>query len=405
MNTYSKTKNSIKIVAYATLFISSFWGLYFRAPGSVKALYSMCVWISFAIFPYTLIKRNDFIKTGKYILGSLIIMAVIQILRTVFDSDPALYSLGNKWLTLFGNEYTALLMLPPLFVYLGTLGYSVNLLKETTYFYLISGLILSVFMMFPLSRISIFVVVFFPYVNKKFRMLIIIAIIEAFIKGTTGDNPTRMFLITIGFALCSYVLVYIIKKIKLLKIFAIVVIVSPLLLFVPALYITNQDETTFQKIQEYIMENSDDQDMASDTRTFLYVEMAEDLTKTHSWLFGKGAFSRYYSVYFDDSSKGRFGRLSSEVPFLNYLLRGGICYVIAYFGLLIYAIYLGIWKAKNKFVKSVAIIASGWYFNSFVGDITGCRFYHLAFFILLGCCLSNKWLNYTDQDIKFILNN
>lgn len=39
-------------MAYATLFISSFWGLYFMAPGPVKALYSLSVWVCVAFFPF-----------------------------------------------------------------------------------------------------------------------------------------------------------------------------------------------------------------------------------------------------------------------------------------------------------------------------------------------------------------
>ena len=405
MDIFHKTKYSIRIVAYVTLFISSFWGLYFMAPGFIKALFSACMWISFAIFPYFLIKNNDFSKTGKYILAALVIMAVLQILRTAISSEPYLYALGNKWFTLFGNEYTALLMLPPLFTYLGTLSYGVNLLKKTTYIYLTIGLVFSVFMKFPLGMLSIFVIVFYPYVTKKFRFLIIIAMVEAFIKATTGENPARMYLIVIGFALCSYILVYITKRIKLLKAFAVLVIIAPLMMFIPILNLANQNETTFQKLQEYIMQKSNDENLSTDTRTFLYLEMAEDLTATDSWLFGKGAFSRYYSAFFDQSSIGKFGRLSSEVPFLNYLLRGGLCYVIVYFGLLIYAIYLGIWKGKNKFVQSIAVIALGWYFNSFIGDITGCRYYHLAFFLLLGCCLSRKWLYCTDKDIERLISD
>lgn len=404
MNTYRKAKTTINIVAYVSLFISSIWGLFFMAPGNVKSLFSLCMWVGFAIFPYTLVRNNDFTKAGKYFLFALVAMAVVQILRTAISSDSDLYALGNKWFTLFGNEYTALLMLPPLFTYLGTLSYSVNLLKKTTYVYLAIGLILSVFMKFPLGMLSIFVIVFYPYVNKKYRILIIIAIAESFIKATTGDNPSRMYFIVIGFALCSYVLVYIIKRIKLLKAFAVSIIIVPFLMFIPILNLANQDETTFQKLQEYILQRSNDEDLASDTRTFLYLEMAEDLTATDSWLFGKGAFSRYYSAYFDQSLIGGLGRISSEVPFLNYLLRGGLCYVIVYFGLLIYAVYLGIWKGKNKFVQSIAVIALGWYFNSFVGDITGCRFYHLAFFLLLGCCLSRKWLYCTDKDIERLIS-
>lgn len=400
MNTFQKTKNTIYIIASISLFISSIWGPYFMAPGSIKGLFSLCMWIGFAMFPYVLIKKNDLTKRANYLLFLLITMAVLQILRSAINNDPYLNAIGNKWLTLFGNEYTALLMLTPLFAYFGTLNYSVNLLKETTYIYLIIGLFLSVLMKYPLPVLTHYLIVFYPYVNKKYRFLIITTFIITIIHATTGENPARVYFIVIGFTLCNYILVQILKNLKLMKIFAISVIIIPILVFIPILNPANQEETTFQKLQEYILQESNDEDLATDTRTFLYIEMAEDLTNTNSWLLGKGAFSRYYSCFFDQSSIGKYGRLSSEVPFLNFLLRGGICYVIVYFGLLIYAIYLGIWKGKNKFVQSIAIITLEWYFNSFIGDITGCRFYHLAFFTLLGCCLSHKWLNYTDDDIK-----
>ena len=374
------------------------------APGFAKAAFSLCMWASVVTFPFVLIKRNDFTKYAGWLLGALVVMGVLQIMRSAVSTDPELDAIGNKWLTLFGNEYTALLLVPPLFAYLGTLDYGVCLLRKVTYIYLAIGFVLSVLMKFPLAMLMTFAVVFFPYVGKKYKLLIIIAAAEAFIKATTGANPSRMYLIVLGFALCAYFLVYKIKNnSKVLKAFAVTVVIAPLVMFVPILGSSDHDETTFQKIQAYIMQESGDESMASDTRTFLYLEMAEDLTNTNSWIIGKGAFSRYYSLYFDESSIGKYGRISSEVPFLNYLLRGGLLYVVVYFSLLVYAVYLGIWKGRNKFVQSIAVIALGWYFNSFVGDITGCRFYHFAFFLLLGCCLSCKWRNCSDVEIQALL--
>lgn len=404
MNTYRKTKITIDIVAYASLLISSFWGLFMIAPSSIKAIFSLCMWTSFIVFPYILVRKNDFTRIGNFFLIVLIIMAVLQILRTAVNTDSSLYEVGNKWLTLFGNEYTALLMLPPLFSYLGTLKCSVNILMRMTYIYLLIGLILSVFMKFPLGILAIYTMIFYPYVNRKYRILIFIGIAETIIKAITGENPSRMYIIILGFSICSYFLVYIVKRKIIMKILATMIIIAPFLMFIPILDVSKQSETMFQKLQQYILVKSNDSDLSNDTRTFLYVEMAEDLTATDSWLLGKGAFSRYDSMFFSQSSKENVGRISSEVPFLNYLLRGGICYVIIYFGLLIYAVYNGIWKGKNKFVRSIAIIILGWYFNSFIGDITGCRFYHLAFFLLLGCCLSRKWLNYDDCEIGNILS-
>ena len=72
----------------------------------------------------------------------------------------------------------------------------------------------------------------------------------------------------------------------------------------------------------------------TDTRTFLYQELAEDLTMTDSWIMGKGAFSHYYSHIFliSDSEGSDFHyRMTVEVGVLNFLLHGGLVYVILYY--------------------------------------------------------------------------
>lgn len=400
-----KVQLSINILAVATLIASSIWGLYFMLPGPIKAIYSLCAWTSIALFPYALIQNNVFLRPAKWLLAALILMAILQIVRTALADDAYLYAFGNKWLTLFGNEYTTLLLIPPMFTYLGTLTYAPTILKRTTTFYMVSAIVLSILGKAPVAMLTTFIIVFYPYWSPKYRLCLIIAFIITFIKATTGDNPTRMFLIVMVFAICTHYLVYRLQNIKLQKIFAITIIVTPIIVFVPLLTLTDGEQGTFEIIQHYILQESGDEQMASDTRTFLYKEMSEDLSTNNAWLIGKGAYSVYYSFYFDGGGVGSFGRISSEVPFLTHLLRGGILYVVVYYGLLVYAIYLGVWKGRNKFVKSVALIALGWYFNSFIGDITGFRFYHLAFFLLLGCCLSPWWLNRTDNEIKKLLTN
>lgn len=401
--TLLKIEYIICIIAAATLIVSSFWGLFMMAPGIIKAFYSLCIWLCVFIFPYKLIESNHFIEFANYLLRILLIMTIVQILRSVFSSEEYMYVKGNKWTTLFGNEYTSLLFLPPLFTYLGSLKYSIHILKKTTYFYLFIGLILSIFGKFPIAILSTYALAFYPYANKKYKILIVIAFLEATIKSFIGTNPTRMYLIIIAFSLIAYFLVYILQNKKTIKIFAISVIICPVILFIPTLFSSKNKTSTFQQMQELIIQKSGNNDMAVDTRTFLYMEMADDLSKTNSWLLGKGAFSTYYSPYFDQSNIYKYGRLSSEVPLLNYFLRGGILYVIIYFAIILYAAFLGIWKGNNQFVQFIGIIALGWYFNSFIGDITGCRFYHIAFFILIGCCLSKQWLHLSNNRTNRLL--
>lgn len=395
-NTERKAKLSVYISAYITMLIAFFWGLYFLAPTPIKIIFSIGMWTSIACFPFVLIRNNDLDNHANLLLKLLLVFAVVQILRSAFSIDVSLYAFGNKWLTLFGNEYTALLLMPPLFTYLGTLENGAFILKKITWVYLVLGAICSVTLNMPLAFLSIYAFVFYPYVKGTYKILILVAIAEAIIKL----SATRMFLIVLFFTFASFFLVYIVKRSVIIKSFVFCVVVAPIFLFIPLLSTNGGGESFFQEAQSYVTDETNDDELASDTRTFLYLEMAEDLTNSHSWLIGKGAFSHYYSLFFDQDSNGRYGRISSEVPFLNYLLRGGIVYIVLYFGLILFAVYKAIWKGRNKFVQSIGIIAIGWYFNSFVGDITGCRFYHVAFFLLLGCCLSERWLNYTDEEIK-----
>lgn len=394
---YKKSKYVIYIAAYATMLISFTWGLYFLAPTPIKGLFSLGMWACIFLFPFILIKHNDLSKWANILLLTLILMGILQIFRSVINTHASMYAFGNKWVTLFGNEYTSLLLTPPLFTYLATLRHNVIVLKRATWIFLILGALFSFTFKNPLSWIAIFGGVFFPYVNKRYKALLVLAIFEALIFCYT----VRMYVIILGFTFTSYILVYIIDNSKWIRVTVISTIIAPLILFVPILYST-KELSPFEKMKLYVTNQTRDESLASDTRTFLYLEMAEDLTHTDSWLIGKGAFSHYYSLYFDQSSKGKYGRITSEVPFLNYLLRGGILYVVVYFGVILLAVYKAIWQGRNKFVQSIGIIAAGWYFNSFIGDITGSRFYHIAFFILIGCCLSKKWLNYTDLDIKRI---
>ncbi|WP_294600348.1 hypothetical protein [uncultured Bacteroides sp.] len=374
------------------------WGLYFLAPTPIKLIFSAGMWASIFTFPFVLIKHNDFSKWGNILLRACLLMTTVQIARTIFNTDAAMNAFGNKWITLFGNEYTALLLMPPLFTYLGTLKYNVVLLKKATWIYLVAGIVCIFGFNNSLGWIAIYGVVFYPYVDKHYRALLLIAVLE----GILSIFVTRMFVIITAFIFASYLLVYVINKPRWNKFFVTAVAISPLILFVPMLHIT-KELTPFEKLSMYLSNKTDDTSISADTRTFLYVEMASDLTNNHAWLIGKGAFSHYYSLFFDQSSMGKYGRITSEVPFLNHLLRGGILYVLAYYGLILLAVYKSTWQGNNKFVRSIGIIAVGWYLNSFVGDITGCRFYHIAFFLLIGCCLSRKWLNYTDMDIKKIM--
>lgn len=385
-----------------SMIIIRFWGLFFIAPSIIKLLYSTLIYISVIIYPYALLKNNEFISNTKTLLYLLFIVSIYEIFVSVFNTSPSMYAFGNKWITLFGNEYTTMLFFPPLYIFLSSIKKIPKILGKGSLIYALCCFAILLNGKNAFGYISITLILFWPYVAKKYKILIIITYIMTIKQALDG---TRMFLIVTAFALFSYIIIYILKE-KFLKTFIILVLLSIPILFIPTLFLEDfrgDNNSYFHQVQTFFAEKKGKEDIGADTRTFLYVEMAQDLSNKNSWLLGKGAFSHYDSPYFNDNKLGKFGRITSEVPFLNYLLRGGIIYTSLYFGILLYAIWSALKYGKNKFIKSIAVIITGWIFNSFVGDITGCSYYHIVFFILVGCCLNKNWLNYSDQDIKSLL--
>ena len=88
-------------------------------------------------------------------------------------------------------------------------------------------------------------------------------------------------------------------------------------------------------------------EMTKDTRTFLFQELNEDLTRTSSWFYGKGIFGTYYSqVMYNNALIGQANsdneyRLGTESGYLWLLLKGGIIFFILYVLLFYTAIILG----------------------------------------------------------------
>lgn len=216
----------------------------------------------------------------------------------------------------------------------------------------------------------------------------------------------RVYFIFSLYALAAYLLCYRWHKKRLQKLLCIISILSPLVCFLPLFSDSaNAESSNFKVILDYVMGDDKNEDMKADTRTFLYLEMASDLTQNNAWIIGKGANSRYYSQYFSGLNDGdSSNRLISEVPFLLFTLRGGMIYSILYLSFFLVCIYRSVWKGKSRFLNCIGIMLTGWFANLFVGDVNGCSFYHLILFSLCGLALSHRWLNMSDYEIKQLLN-
>lgn len=124
---------------------------------------------------------------------------------------------------------------------------------------------------------------------------------------------------------------------------------------------------------------------ADDTRSFLYTELFQDLNSKQLFI-GKGFLGTYFSPYFlmiqqsGDTSGDTFTRFTSEVGFLQLLLKGGFTLFILYTFPLLYAAIKGIFMGyNNKLVFMLSIFIINEIFLIFFEN--SCN-YNFNFFIL-----------------------
>lgn len=396
----SSSKYTIICVGIATLFIGLWGEMFSTAPTIIKIIYSVLLYFSLLFFPLANIIKNDFGRWANALLFLIVIDSFLLVGMTVYNTDPDMYLHGNKWLTLFLNEYTLFALFPPLFVFLATTANSFSVFSKYLVLFIVFSLLLSPIQTNSVAFLPIFFIAFLPYIKTKYRFLFVIVIIVSVL---TAISRVRMLMIVNFFSFVAVILVYLFRFKYISAVFIAFCLILPFLVFVPILGLAKGELSFFQKIMEYLAQNNIISD-TNDTRTLLYLEIAEDIEANKTWLFGKGAYCHYFSHYFSLNEGDDSTRTLVEVPFLYMLLKGGFFYVIPYYGLLVTAIYKGLFCGKNRFVFLSSILITGWYFNSFIGDLNGCRFYHLGFFFLVGCCLSRRVLSYSDVEIQLLFD-
>lgn len=397
---YNTSNLSLFFIGAATI-IGNLFGTFTSAyPTWLKLLYGICIYASLVYFPYNKI-QSRFQTFGKYtkaILWLILILSIFEIIKGVFVENILS---GNQYMTLFFNPTFAPIFYNVLFLFYGEKK-NIIFLKKIVYINIIAIVIGLYFHSIDL-RIVLIACSLYPIMNRKHKIITLILI--AICLYANFGNPDllgggkRKLLVIIGISFTAYIFVYIIKKQLFIKILTLIFCLSPLFILYNS--ILQKGDSIFVKAGEYITGNSTKTTISvDDTRTFLYKELAEDLSYNNSWLLGKSAYSSYYSSYFETNGSDSQNRTGSEVTILNYILRGGIIYAILWTLLLFISIKNAIYKSQSKWLKYIAINLAGFYLNSFMGDFNGFDLTTISIWILAGLNLNNQWINIKDQQIK-----
>jgi hypothetical protein len=142
-------------------------------------------------------------------------------------------------------------------------------------------------------------------------------------------------------------------------------------------------------------------DLAADTRTFLYVEVLATANKYNTWIFGRSQARGNISEAFGKSDMNRRNeRSANEVSILNYFTWLGIVGVLLIFILFYQASYLAVNQSNNIFSKIIGLfIAFRWSYG-WVEDINNFYIQYLFLWLFVGFCYSQSFRQMTDAEMK-----
>lgn len=138
-----------------------------------------------------------------------------------------------------------------------------------------------------------------------------------------------------------------------------------------------------------------------DSRSAVDEALLSQMSNWELW-FGKGLNGRYYlPLTADDYLNG--WRYGSETGFYNYVLKGGYIMIGLYIYLLIVPIYKGFFKSRNLLCKMGAMyiflsLLELYPFGLFMFNMKFC-----IIWMMVAICMSQKWLNMDDNEIKIRL--
>jgi hypothetical protein len=156
----------------------------------------------------------------------------------------------------------------------------------------------------------------------------------------------------------------------------------------------------------------------SDSRTIVYEDFYEDFSRNGDFLFGRGVLGITYSYQFINVQNSFLGegkffenvfgfkigeRSEVEGGYLMYILKVGIVGLIIMLITASRAIFLSIFRSRNKFVKVMGFIILEWLISMYPYAIPQYSFAYILFWLCIGACLSSKMRNFTDSQIYLLL--
>jgi len=272
--------------------------------------------------------------------------------------------------------------------------------------------------LFPIA----FLVMFWPFYQGKWKWIIIFFAAAVFIYGSLGARSTAVrfsfaFLMSFAFLFHKHISINLIKY------------CTNILLIIPFIFLTlgisgifniwnvndylGDEEIMVKDAYNTATNNHKEENLKTDTRTFLYKECISSALKNNYVIQGRSLARGYDSWYFTDAMNEIFGssghqkgeRPGSEVSILNIFTYMGIIGVYLYFLVFWRAVRSVIKNARSKCMHLIAFyLAFRWTF-AWIEDFTRFDLNNLFLWAAISMCFSPYFLKMDDCEFKFWASN
>ena len=248
--------------------------------------------------------------------------------------------------------------------------------------------------------IGIFIL-FIPYLQYKWKILIIIVAITSIL--LVIDFRTNIIKIVFsGLLLFLFYFKNLISQ-SWIRLAHFVLFFGPIVFFALAAFGSFSLFSELSTKNEYVVTDSqgDEENLTSDTRTFLYEEVMQSMNNTTEWLIGKSASGSYSSQWFYNTGGAMEGkRFRSEVNILNILLYHGIIGVIIYFLLLYRVSFLAIQNSNNILSKMLGLVIASRWTLSFIEEYTQYDLNFFFFWLIMGLVSTAAFRKLNDEEVQ-----
>ncbi|MDP4206420.1 MAG: hypothetical protein Q8859_10545, partial [Bacteroidota bacterium] len=251
--------------------------------------------------------------------------------------------------------------------------------------------------------VSLFIL-FIPYLKTKWKILIVLVMLISILMVI--DFRTNIIKIGVSLGLLSLYYFKDFIRQYWLRAIHILMFITPLTLFTIGIWGNYDIFANLAEKENYTItdDKGTDENLFSDTRSFLYSEVLSTLKGNGNWFIGESSAGSYHTDWFyDEGGAINDKRYESEVGILNILLRNGIVGVIIYSLLLFTVSYIAINRSNNQLAKILGLYIAFHWALSFIEEYTQ---YDLNFYFLwlvIGLVSTSSFRSINDRAISYFL--